>query len=200
MSPPVSPSALFGLPATPPTATSFPTFPLDIQKRILFHALALSPNVAEPVSFASWPLAGQAARQRDVRRVVERLGQHRAALKLMRVCKTWKVRRTRSSSDAAADSLEGDYRLSLSRASPYTIQPIPLCARACTGGQKVVGYQSTPSLDAWSIRHFARPHAPARWLRDAPSDCFGSRIARGLPTRAQPDASPITGRLLYTIR
>lgn len=96
MSPPVSPSALFSTspthtPSPPLSFSSLPTFPIEVQKRILYHALAFSSAYTPNKSDSSHALGGQSARQREVKRVVERLGIHRAALTLMRVCKAWKV-------------------------------------------------------------------------------------------------------------
>lgn len=96
MSSPVSPSALFStspshVPSPPLSFSSLPTFPIEVQKRILYHALALPPLYPIGKYDTSYPVAGQAARQREVRRVVERLNIHRAALTLKRVCKAWKV-------------------------------------------------------------------------------------------------------------
>jgi hypothetical protein len=79
------------------SSSSFPSFPFDVQKRIIHFALALTPsypdaiNAYDPVS-TSWDvLAGCNGRNAIRQRYEERLGVQRAALQLMRVCKPWKV-------------------------------------------------------------------------------------------------------------
>ena len=86
-------------PASPPPTMSFPACPIEVQKRILHFALSLSPPHLSPKHASKRALAGQTARQRELRRVVERLGTHRSALTLMRVCKAWKVGHVRSDID-----------------------------------------------------------------------------------------------------
>ncbi|KAK1927047.1 hypothetical protein DB88DRAFT_433704 [Papiliotrema laurentii] len=172
MSSPVSPSTLFShSPRSPLPYSSFsahpetlPAFPIEVQKRILYFALVTHPRYGfTPDGHPLHPLSGQSARQNDVRRVVERLGTHRAALTLMRVCKLWKVQ--------AAEYLYAEPHL--------TPNNLFLFAHALTSGDKKwsdinLHPVSTPgryvtSLDLTHLRDgYETPHPTAlqRVIRD----------------------------------
>ncbi|ORX38579.1 hypothetical protein BD324DRAFT_367653 [Kockovaella imperatae] len=90
------------MPALSPSKSNAPfsdRFPFDIEKRILFHALALPPfypsKEVTDAEFTTLALAAQTGRARKAGRIKARLETQRAALSCMTVCKAWKGEATK---------------------------------------------------------------------------------------------------------